>query len=146
MCTVILQVDRKGEAGAKRKAKRIIGPHRRQRVYIGNLYVEHYDLVAECSTFFYQERHFAVFIIRTNGFFVDDLDYRTRRLLVFILLGGVVENTLFTVTNLQACLLVGFDLCLCLWWDEVQMCLFLSHCTVLRHVYHQAISDFHSDA
>ena len=86
MCTVILQVNREGKTRAKRKAECIVGSHCGQRVYIGNLNIKHHDLVAERSTLFDQQRNFAVFVIRPDRFFVDNLDYWTCRLLVFVLL------------------------------------------------------------
>ena len=94
---VILQVDRQGKAGAKREAQSVVGPHCGQSVDVGDLDVEHDDLIAERSSFLHQQSYFAVLIKRSNSLIIDELDDRTCGLLILIGATRVVKHTLLTV-------------------------------------------------
>ena len=94
---VILQVDRQGKAGAKREAQSVVGPHCGQSVDVGDLDVEHDDLIAERSSFLHQQCHFAVLIKRSDSLIIHELNDWTCGLLILILSTCIVEHTLLRV-------------------------------------------------
>ena len=103
-------------------------------------------MIAESTTLFDEKCDLAVLVKGLNCFIIDELNNWRCRLLVSVLLGRVIEDTLLTVTKLKFRLLVRLNLCFSVGWYEVHVSLLLVCLTVLRHIDFQSFHHFHSHA